>query len=91
MYELVYIVKTVILLFVEFLSSSMLVRAILSWFPLDEDNKLVAFFYYVTEPIIMPMRMLFDCFGWGRMSPIDLPFLVTVVELSLLYFIISMI
>ena len=91
MYEFVYVIRTVVLLFTEILSGAMLVRAILSWFPLDEENKLVAFFYYLTEPIIMPMRMLFDRFGWGRTSPIDLPFLVTVFELSFLYLIISMI
>ena len=91
MYEFVYVVQSIILLFIEVLSGAMLVRAILSWFPLDEGSKLVAFFYYITEPIIMPMRMLFERFGWGRTSPIDLPFLITVVELSLLYMIIAMI
>ena len=89
MVEFVYVIKAVVLLFIEILSGAMLVRAILSWFPLDEENKLVAFFFYLTEPIIMPMRMLFDRFGWGRMSPIDLPFLVTVFELSFLYLVFS--
>ncbi len=91
MYEFVYVVQSVILLFIELLSTAMLVRAILSWFPLGDDNKLAAFFYFLTEPIIMPTRKLFERFGWGRMSPIDIPFLVTVIELSLLFTILSMI
>lgn len=89
MYDFVNIVQSVILLLVELLSWALLFRAVLSWFPLGEDNKIAAFFYFVTEPIIMPTRLLFEKFGWGRMSPIDIPFLVTALELSMLYMILS--
>ena len=90
MYEFVYVVKSVLLFFIEIVSIAMLIRALLSWFPMDENGKLTTFFYYITEPLIMPMRLIFDRFGWGRSSPMDLPFLVTSLELMLLYLIISM-
>ena len=79
-----------ILTSVVIVSIAMLIRALLSWFPMDENGKLTTFFYYITEPLIMPMRLIFDRFGWGRSSPMDLPFLVTSLELMLLYLIISM-
>ena len=90
MYELVYVVQKMLLLFIEVLSVAMLIRALLSWLPLDEDSKLAIFFYFVTEPMIMPLRMLCDRFGWGRSSPIDLPFLMTSLLLLLLYLVVSM-
>ena len=62
----------------------MLVRAVLSWFPIKEDHPLVLFVHMVTEPIVSPIRRLFDRFGWFRNSPIDISFLVAVLLLSLL-------
>jgi uncharacterized protein YggT (Ycf19 family) len=90
MYEFVYVVQSVLLIFIEVVSIAMLVRALLSWFALDEDGKLTALFYYITEPLIMPIRLIFDHFGWGRSSPMDLPFLVTSLSLMVLYLFISM-
>lgn len=62
----------------------MLVRAVLSWFPIKEDHPLVLFVHMVTEPIVSPIRRLFDRFGWFRNSPIDVSFLAAVLLLSLL-------
>ena len=62
----------------------MLVRAILSWFPPNEDHPLGRFVTMVTEPIIYPFRVLFDRMGWFRNSPLDVPFFCGVLVLSLL-------
>lgn len=62
----------------------MLVRAVSSWFIQDEGSKFYDFLYYATEPAIYPVRWLFSKFGSsldGMM--IDIPFLVTVVLISL--------
>ena len=37
---------------------AMFLRAILSWFPLKEDNPFVGFLSLVTEPFILPLRNL---------------------------------
>lgn len=58
-------------------------RAILSWLPLSEDNPFIAFTALVTEPIILPIRALFDRFGWFRDFPIDVPFFVAFLLLHL--------
>ncbi len=54
-----------------------LVRALLSWFPIREDNPFLTLTAMVTEPFIMPVRALFDRFGWFRNVPIDVPFFVS--------------
>lgn len=52
------------------------VRAILSWFPIREDNPILSFVAMVTEPVILPVRALFDRMGWFQNSPIDISFFV---------------
>ena len=54
-----------------------LIRALLSWFPIREDNPFLTFTAMVTEPFIMPIRALFDRFGWFRDFPIDIAFFVS--------------
>jgi len=54
-----------------------LVRALLSWFPIREDNPFLTLTAMVTDPFIMPVRALFDRFGWFRNVPIDVPFFVS--------------
>ena len=61
----------------------MLVRAVLSWFPLRDDNPLVLLVCMVTEPLLAPIRALFDRMGWFRNSPIDVSFFAGVILLSL--------
>ena len=61
----------------------MLVRAVLSWFPISEDNPILLFVHMVTEPIVAPIRKLLDRLGWFRNLPIDMSFLVAVLLLSL--------
>ena len=65
------------------LQLAMLVRAVLSWFPIREDNPIVTVVHMVTEPILAPIRALFDHFGWFRNLPIDMSFLFAVLLLSL--------
>ncbi|MBQ3063748.1 MAG: YggT family protein [Clostridia bacterium] len=60
-----------------------LVRAILSWFPLREDNPFLLLVTMVTEPIILPFRALFDRLGWFRNMPLDMPFFFGFITVSL--------
>ena len=58
-------------------SFALLIRAILSWLPIDDDNPLLLALCMVTEPIIHPVRLFLDRFESIRRSPIDISFLVT--------------
>lgn len=60
----------------------MLVRAVLSWFPIREDHPFLSFLCMVTEPIIQPIRHLFDRMGWFRNLPLDVPFFAACLVLA---------
>ncbi len=84
-----FIVTKLCIAVIDFLSFAILIRVILFWIPLDEDNKIADFFYAITEPIIMPMRLLLDKSEIVRTVPIDIPLLVTAIILSILSTILS--
>lgn len=67
---------------------AMMLRAILSWFPID-SNKFVDFLYVITEPFIVPIRLLFEKLGWFQNLPIDISFMVSYLLLSVLSFILA--
>ena len=59
----------------------MLLRVILSLFA-DPESVLLSFCYAVTEPVIMPFRVLLSRFETLDTLPFDIPFLVTYVVLA---------
>ena len=72
----VVILRNTVRVFLSAIELSMLARAILSWFFLEE-SRIGDFLYAVTEPIILPVRLLFEKLGWFEGSPIDISFFVT--------------
>lgn len=83
MYQLVYVITSTVKCIIGVLQLLMMIRAILSWIPMDEDNRIDAFLYAVTEPVIMPVRMLLDRFGLFEGMPIDMSFFITFILLSI--------
>ncbi len=77
-----FVVTRLCLIALDFLSLAILIRVILFWIPLEDDNKFDAFFYAITEPVIMPMRRLLDRFEAISMIPMDIPLLLTAVIIS---------
>ena len=61
----------------------MLVRAVLSWLPLKDDNPILLFVTMVTEPIVAPVRALFEKMGWFQSLPIDLSFFAAYMALMI--------
>lgn len=61
----------------------MMLRAIVSWLPIDEDSNLVNFLYAMTEPLIVPVRALLSRFDWLNDLPIDISFFVSFMLLSI--------
>ena len=61
----------------------MLLRAILSFF-VDQESVLLTFCIAVTEPVILPFRVLLARFEALDRLPFDIPFLVTYVALAIL-------
>ena len=77
------VVADVVVLLLSAVQLAMLVRAILSWFPID-SNKFIDFLYGITEPFIVPIRLLFEKMNWFQNVPIDVSFMVSYLLLSIL-------
>ena len=65
------------------LQLAMTLRAILSWFPI-EPNKLTIFLNVITEPIVYPVRKLFEKMNWFQNIPLDMSFMATYLIISIL-------
>lgn len=59
-----------------------IISAVLSWLP-DIDNAFTDFVFSVTEPVLAPIRDLFDRLDVSSALPIDLSFLVVMILLSI--------
>ena len=78
----IFVIKSATTLLLSFVQIAMLVRAILSWFPLD--NRFVDFVYSVTEPFVYPIRRLFEKMGWFQGLPVDISFMVSYLLLTII-------
>lgn len=76
------IIKNIVIILLTVVQFAMLIRAILSWFPID--NKFVDFLHAITEPFIIPVRMLFEKMNWFTGLPIDLSFFFTYILISII-------
>ena len=79
---------TICLAMINIIIFAMLIRAIMSLF-VEGDNAILNFLYSITEPIILPVRKLFEKFNLMSGLPIDISFLVTYILLSVLKNILS--
>ena len=77
------IVRATVRLVIMALQAAMFIRAIISWFPMNE-NKFTNFLYAVTEPVVYPVRLLFEKMHWFEGLPIDISFFVAYLLLSML-------
>ena len=83
---MVYVITQVAVLLIVLLELAMLGRSICSWLPLEEDNPIETFLIGITEPLIYPLRVLFDRLNWFVGMPIDMPAMVTFLILTFLLF-----
>jgi YggT family protein len=56
--------------FLTILTWAIIVRSLLSWFPIDQGSTLYQMLYRVTEPIIEPMRRVMPQTGMIDLSPL---------------------
>jgi YggT family protein len=82
-----YVFTTGLSFFIDVLLFLMLLRAILSWFPMEIDHPLISFLYAVTEAVITPVRAIVERSEAAASLPIDLSFGIT----SLLLIMVKMI
>ena len=73
-------------IFLDILQLLMMIRAILSWLPFDDSSPLVQFVTLVTEPVIIPVRILMEKLNLFSDLPIDLSFFVAYMLLIFVRF-----
>lgn len=79
---IVEIFKSTVSIILVALQLAMTARAILSWFPI-EPNKFITFLNIVTEPIVYPVRKLFEKMNWFQGIPLDMSFMTTYMIISI--------
>lgn len=80
---LLQLLKSTLLALFTVIDILLLLRALLSWF-FGAENRFIDFVFAVTEPLIMPFRLLCDKFGWFQEIPIDIPFIMTIISVSII-------
>lgn len=65
------------------LEIAMIVRAIASWIPSLDDKKWMDIVYMLTEPLVVPVRAIFERFSLFRNSPIDFSFVIAFLLLGM--------
>ena len=55
---------------------AMLLRALLPFFIKAEENRFYLFLMVVTEPFVIPVRVIMEKLGIGQNTPIDLSFMI---------------
>ena len=71
------VMADVVVLLLSAIQLAMLVRAILSWFDPMQEWRLSGFLTMITEPVILPIRMLCDKMHWFEGFPLDVPFMLS--------------
>ena len=69
--------------FVNILYYAILIRCILSWFPIDSNNPIKKFLYSITEPILGPIRnMVYRSPIGGSMRMLDFSPVIALLLIS---------
>lgn len=74
------ILYLVIRLVCQLLTFAIILRAVLSWFPISSHNFVVVILNKITEPILAPIRRIVP-----RLAMLDLSPLIAIVVLQLIY------
>ena len=80
-------ILTALILLIRLVQLMLVGRAILSWFPITQSPTVVriyGFLHTVTEPVVMPVRKLFNRSAALRSLPVDLSLLGAYVLLEVL-------
>lgn len=79
-----YILAKCVRIILDVISLSMMIRMLLPIFADVEDNRLYMLSVTVTEPLIIPVRIVLDMLGIGENMPLDMGFLTTYFLLAII-------
>ena len=78
-------VLTFLELLLQILSIAILVRILLSWFPVDPSNPIIRILFEVTEPVLSPFRRVIPRIGMFDLSPIAAMLVIQLLQQNLPY------
>jgi YggT family protein len=64
----------------QILSIAILVRVLLTWFPIDQSNPIIKLLFDVTEPVLAPFRRIIPRIGMFDLSPIAAMLVIQFVQ-----------
>ena len=62
---------------------AILIRVLLSWFPVDPYNPLIRILFEITEPVLMPFRKVIPKIGMFDLSPLAALLVIQVIQQGL--------
>ncbi len=81
---ILFILAKTVSIFLSAVSMAMLLRVVLSFFTDPGESRIYALCFYISEPFIMPFRLIMSKLNIGQDSPIDIPFFVSALVLNFL-------
>ncbi|MBO4979139.1 MAG: YggT family protein [Clostridia bacterium] len=84
-----YMAARLVTLLLWVLEIAMLLRAIASWIPALDGMKWMDIVYMLTEPLVVPVRAIFERFALFRNSPIDFSFVIAFLLLGMVQTVMS--
>lgn len=79
----IYVLVQFITYAIDIITLAMCIRAVMSWF-YDGDGWFVRLLYYITEPVIMPVRLLLVKMNWLQNTPLDFSYILTYLVLFII-------
>lgn len=77
------VAKVALIRLFDFMSFAIVVRALLSWFPVPRGSRFARILYQITEPILAPIRDLIQRTSWGRNLMVDLSPIIALLILMM--------
>ena len=79
-----YVTVTTVRLLIDLLQFALCINALVSWFPVSEENVFVQLLDRICTPVLYPARLLVEKSDTLSSFPIDISYIVTYIALSVI-------
>ncbi len=79
-----YVAVTTVKLLIECIQWALMLHAIVSWLPLDDDNAFMLLLEGICAPVLYPARLLVEKSETLSSFPVDVSFIMTYIALMLI-------
>ena len=86
---MIYVLVQFVLYAINVITLAMCIRAVISWF-YDGDGWFIRLLYFITEPVIMPVRLLLVKMNWLQNTPLDFSYILTYLILFIVQVLLRM-